>query len=1336
MVNQFPCVYPWLGLIILTVLGLISYGLNRIKSCRTLEAIHQYYKHQLTEYNEHKQTIEEQLTQKIERYQAQIKILQEQNDYYQLQYHHLPLPTYTFRRQSKAFVLVEWNEAASHFPYFYRTEEVGLEARELFAETPVIYQTLLHCANNHLPIQREITIGESQEIRQQLRLYWVWMDGDFIMLHIENITQQKQTEQELNIRLRQQSAVTRLGQFGLATSNLSALMDQAVRLVALTLEVKYCKILELLPNNNALLLRAGVGWKEEMVGYATVSASPNSEAGYTLLQHEPVVFQDLALETRFRGSPLLHNHKIVSGVSIIIPNREKAYGILGAYSHQGRQFTEDDIRFLQLVSHILATAIERHQQQAQLDLMKRAIDASSNGITIRDAIASNCPIIYVNPSFETLTGYRAEEVIGNPDFVLNGTETDPDVQRQLEEARVYGEEYHAVLEQYRQDGSLFWNELYIAPVHDSEGNLTHFIEVQTDITERKQFEEQLRNERDLLNGIMQTSVAAITVVNAQGQITFANQQAQAILGLTFSDEQTWTYDDQRWHIVDFEAEPFPLEQLPFNQVMKTGKPVFNVRHAIQFSGGPLKYLSINGSPLKDEQGQILAIVFSVNDITQQYQAEQEVREREEQFRLTFELAPIGMFISSLDGHLLKVNHALCEVLQYKPSQLLLKNLIELTHPDDQAADAAINQRLLLNEVNHYQLEKRYIAQDESIVHALVKVVVVGDGQGIPRYMIGQVVDISDRNRAEEALKESEQRLEGILSSIDDVVWSADARTLHLLYLNAATETVYGRSVQDFLDNPALWLDTIHPDDRSHLIDQFKSLFRLGTTKSEFRIVQPNGTIRWLASRCRVVRDIKGQPLRLDGICSDITERRQAEEQLRHNAFYDSLTDLPNRVLFLDRLWHTIRRAKRRGGYLFAVLFLDLDSFKVINDSLGHTIGDQLLIALARRLESCLRASDTLARLGGDEFTLLLEDIGDRQDAIAVAEKILEQIKSPFILGGYEVFTNASIGIAFSHITYENIPLTCSIAAPDYDTPEDLLRDADTAMYRAKAHGKGRYTVFDQNMHQRVLARLTLETDLRRAIERQEFLAYYQPIISLSSGEIVGFETLMRWHPPGQNFVSPAEFIPVAEETGLILPMGQWIFREAAAQLRQWQNKFPQCPPLTMNINLSGKQIRERDLLDYIDQTLEQLQLDGNCLKLEITESVLMENADSVDEVILALRARNLQLCIDDFGTGYSSLSYLHRFPVSTLKIDRSFVMRMQPNGTNLEIIQAVITLAHTLGINVVAEGIETEIQLRQLQNLGCDYGQGYYFCRPLDAQSAEEFLAQTCLGQKRFVPLS
>lgn len=453
------------------------------------------------------------------------------------------------------------------------------------------------------------------------------------------------------------------------------------------------------------------------------------------------------------------------------------------------------------------------------------------------------------------------------------------------------------------------------------------------------------------------------------------------------------------------------------------------------------------------------------------------------------------------------------------------------------------------------------------------------------------------------------------------------------------------------------------------------------------------------------KEIRQLNAQLEERVKDRTQQLEiANAQLLEMALYDALTGLPNRTLLIERLEQAFKRAEADSTYQFAVLFLDCDRFKVINDSLGHVIGDELLIAIACRFQSSLKHSDTLARLGGDEFAILLTEITGLFSAVQIANQILESLSQPFQLKGHEVFTNASIGIALGNFKYKQ--------------PEHLLWDADTAMYRAKALGKGQYHIFDPAMHDAALQLLQLETDLRRAVKHQEFILHYQPIVDLSTGKIAGFEALVRWRHSERGMVFPSLFISVAEETGLIVPIGNWVLREACHQLRLWQKEKLADYPLFMSVNLSARQFAQLNLLEQIDQILEETQLHPQSLKLEITESVIMNNANFADIILQELRKRSIQLSIDDFGTGYSSLSYLHSFPVDHLKIDKSFVQRLDGNSENLGLIPAIISIAQTMEMSVIAEGIETTQQLAQLRALGCDFGQGYLFSEPVEAEKA------------------
>ena len=701
-------------------------------------------------------------------------------------------------------------------------------------------------------------------------------------------------------------------------------------------------------------------------------------------------------------------------------------------------------------------------------------------------------------------------------------------------------------------------------------------DLQREIAERKKIEEQLAWEKaHLLNAQQVAHVGSWEIDVVTQQIRWSDETFR-IFGLE-SVQSPPTYLELQKYI---HAEDRLLWEANINRAIAQGNPSEFEFRIVRLSG-EVRYIFARARAMLNCTGQVTRLFGTVLDITEQHLASDALLKSEEQFRLTFELAPIGMVIKALDGKFVRVNQAFCETLGYTSFELLDRNWVDLIHPEDLATFLALKQDLRGGKISDFKIENRFLTKDGRLVYGILQLSLVRDSDGKPLHLIGQLMDI--------------------------------------------------------------------------------------------------------------------------------TERKQVEEQLLHGSLHDPLTDLPNRTLLMERLELSHKRTKRHQNYLFALLFIDLDRFKVINDSLGHQVGDQLLVAVARKLEKLVRPTDTVARLGGDEFIILLEGIQSINDAIRIAQRLSYELKLPLQLKEREVFTNASIGIALS--------------SSEYSRGADLLRDADIAMYRAKEKGKGRYEVFDSVMYTQALKQLQIENDLRQALERQELKLYYQPIFCLSTNKLTGFEALVRWHHPQRGVVSPADFIPIAEDTGLIVPIGEWVLHEACQQMNVWQAQFPSATPLNISVNLSLKQLKESDFLLKIDRILAQTGLNGEGLKLELTESMLMDNCEEFIAILSELRAKGIHLSIDDFGTGYSSLSYLHHFPVNNLKVDRSFVSRIGEQGNNRQIIQTIITLAHQLGMKAIAEGVETSIQLNQLQALNCDEAQGYLFSKPMSQDAAEALIA-------------
>lgn len=566
-----------------------------------------------------------------------------------------------------------------------------------------------------------------------------------------------------------------------------------------------------------------------------------------------------------------------------------------------------------------------------------------------------------------------------------------------------------------------------------------------------------------------------------------------------------------------------------------------------------------------------------------------------------------------------------------------------------------------------------------------------------------------KHQADRKMKESEERYRTLVELSPEAIalQSGD----ELVYINPAGAKLLGaESAVELLSRPLT--DFVHPD----FIENFRAreLCLKETQQSDLkeeRFLRADGQVMDVEVVMAAVT-YQGLPA-IQTIIRDVTARKHAEEQLLHNALHDSLTELPNRVLFMDHLRLAVNHIKRRKNYMFALLFVDLDRFKVVNDSLGHAVGDELLLSFARRLGTCLRAGDTLARMGGDEFTILLDAIDDHKDAERVAERIQEVLSQPFQLAGHEMAMSASIGIAFSD--------------GGENTAQELLRDADTAMYQAKALGKAQYRIFDEDMHMRAVSLRQLESDLRGAIGREELRVHYQPTVSLESGRITGFEALVRWQHPERGLISPADFLPNAEETGMIIEIDRWVLRQACQQMRQWQDLLPSSREIKINVNLSCRQFMQPDLVAHVRSALSETGLAPRSLRLEITETVVMEDGARAMKVLDELKALGVEVSLDDFGTGYSSLSYIHRFPVTTLKIDRTFIERIGGHE-NGEIVRTVIAMARNLGMEVIAEGVETVEQLIKLRAIECHQAQGFYFSKPVTSEAAAVLLQNESRG--------
>ena len=868
----------------------------------------------------------------------------------------------------------------------------------------------------------------------------------------------------------------------------------------------------------------------------------------------------------------------------------------------------------------------------------------------------------------------------------------------LVEAQPYDAEHRIVL----PNEKVRWVHRRAEVVRGADGKPLRIAGTVHDITERKEAEEAAHRSEERLRSLADAAFEGI-LISDEGEILEANRALTDMFGYSLAEVVGRTTlefvapehrDLVRRKVASGDEEPYEAAG-----VRKDG-----TRLDLEVRGRAFSY---RGRRVR---------VTAVRDVTERKAAEGRLREAEERYRTLVERIPAVTFVDRAEGpeEPVYVSPQVEEMLGYAPEEWMAGRLWrERLHPDDRERVLRSDERFD-RDGEPVDEEYRLLAKDGRAVWVREETVLVRDEAGEPLFVQGILTDVTGRKEAERALRESEERFRGTfedapigvaLVGLHSPSPEADRRYLRV---NPALCEMLGYAEEELLSMTTS--DVTHPEDLERSRARMGQLFEEGGSKYtlEKRYVRKDGRVVWAMLNVSLVRDADGNPSHFVAQFQDVTERRALEDRLRHQALHDSLTGLPNRNLLVDRLGHALSRTERRRGGRAAVLFMDLDGFKVVNDSIGHDAGDLLLVAVAERLEGCLRPEDTLARFGGDEFVVLIEEVKDPAEAVRVAERISEGFGSPFWLGERELYARASIGIATGDARTK--------------TPEALLRDADTAMYRAKEAGGGGYEMFDPTMHQRALGRLELENDLRRAVEEDEFVVHYQPIVSLQTGELWGMEALVRWEHPERGLLNPDEFVPVAEESGLVVPMGEAVLEEACRQAVAWQRELPRTPPLAVSVNLSGRQLRRPDLQDVIRRALEGSGLSASSLGLDITETVYISALDANTAALDRIKALGVRVSLDDFGSGYSSLSYLKRLPADILKVDKSFTRGLGLEIEDTAVVQTVVDLAHILGMEVVAEGVEIAEQETLLKEMGCDFGQGFHFSRPLPPEEASEFL--------------
>ncbi|MEZ5426035.1 MAG: PAS domain S-box protein [Pyrinomonadaceae bacterium] len=982
---------------------------------------------------------------------------------------------------------------------------------------------------------------------------------------------------------------------------------------------------------------------------------------------------------------------------------QSVFGVLTAshwrwIEHGGWVFFIDIFLFLSCIRN-MKEMWQHAYRTAKLDASEekyRSVIENAGDIIFR--MDQDGKFIFVNQTFSNTLGYDLER-----DRDLLYTDLIPETfqtkvrrfyQKQLLEGTPTS--YHEFPVR-KHDGTQIWIGQNVQLVYKG-GKFEGFQAVVRDITTRVKAEQALKDSEARYRTVTDSASDAIITIDTRNVILFANEACRKVFGYQAEE----LVGQNLSILIPPRLQEAHLEGM--KRFLKTRKKSI-AWHSVEVPAlhrdGNEFLVEISFGEYNSDGNKIFTAI--IRDITERKRVQEAIRKSEE-YQNLFKLANDSIIIFEPESQeILDVNDQACKKYGYPREEFIGMKMGQISGNPENTEDAPSD---LLSPRTPGAFEAVHFKKDKTPINLLVNYSLIEFQEKEAVLSINR--DISSMVRANRALRESEYKFRTLIESMNEGVLELD-RESNILFVNEYFCRMVGYSRSELVGKNASLL-LFDEENRRIFRKKGERLLKGFSEKYEVKIKTKFGETIWSLVGATPIFENEGRITGSMSVHTDITERKQSEQKLLYTALHDALTGLPNRIFLKEHLQQATNRETRNESPEFALLFLDFDRFKVINDSLGHLEGDNLLIKFARRLESCVRPGDIIARLGGDEFTVLVEKISGIEDVLAVVERIQNSLKDPFILNDRKIYITTSIGIALSSSSYRKA--------------EEILRDADIAMYRAKESGKGRYEVFSEDMHEKADRRLQLETEMRLALERREFRVHYQPIVELGTRRIIGFEALLRWVHPVRGMVSPADFIPIAEENEMIIEIGDWVLAESCRQMREWHLSNPDYAELSISVNLSCKQFRRENLAERVSEILSETGLDPRHLKLEVTESHLMENIENAIQIMQRLRDLGVQLSIDDFGTGYSSLSYLHHLPINYLKVDRSFVGRMHLGRENSEIVRTIVMLAKILDFEVIAEGVETEQQAGLLRELQCSFGQGYLFSKPLENTRVPDFLCE------------